>query len=97
MKLQNLAAEILYFKNDTCVVCDTLLEKLLILKELSFPELEFNVVNAQHDLRRCAEHNVFTTPLAIIFIDNKEYMRFSGYVSVDEIQEKLQRLFLLSA
>lgn len=86
---------ILYFWNASCSVCGPLFDKLNLLVQTEFPELEIHKIDiAEHpDLR--AKYQVFTSPLILLFIDGKEYLRSSGNISIHELKQKIDRLYQL--
>jgi len=86
---------ILYFWNASCSVCGPLYEKLEQLIEKEFPYLSIQKIDiAMHpDLR--AKYQVFSSPLIILLLDGKEFLRSSGNVSLQELKQKIGRLYEL--
>ncbi len=86
---------ILYFWNASCSVCEPLYDKLEILVKEHFPNLaleKINVVN-HPDLR--AKYNVFSSPIILLLLDGQEFFRSSGNVSLQELKQKIERLYHL--
>lgn len=86
---------ILYFWNSSCSVCGPLYDKLHILVNEQFPKLTLEKVNAVDFPGLTAKYNVFSSPLILLLLDGKEYLRSSGNVSVNELQQKIERLYSL--
>jgi thioredoxin-like negative regulator of GroEL len=89
------ANTILYFWNASCSVCGPLYKKLKHLVEDEFPNLTIQKIDiANHpDLR--AKYQVFSSPLVLLLLDGKEYLRSSGNVSLHELRQKIQRIYQL--
>jgi hypothetical protein len=60
-----------------------------------FPKLTLEKVNVVDFPGLRAKYNVFSSPLILLLLDGKEYLRSSGNVSVNELQQKIERLYSL--
>lgn len=85
----------LYFWNASCSVCGPLYEKLQVLIEEHFPQLELQKINVVEHPELRAKYQVFSSPLIILLLDGKEYFRSSGNVSIREFRQKVERLYAL--
>lgn len=86
---------LLYFWNASCSVCGPLYDKLEFLVKERFPQFELQKINiAEHPELR-AKYSVFSSPLIVLLLDGKEYLRSSGNVSVRELSEKIDRLYAM--
>jgi len=84
---------VLYFYNDLCQPCLTLRPK--IIQELkNYKKIELILIDSSQ-LNISSYFNVYSNPTIIIYFDNKEYHRFSKYISIKEFNEKLNRLYSL--
>lgn len=100
MKLNNLQETIsfinsnkicfLYFnkENTTCCVCNVVYSKLLKLKK--FYNIEIGLVLDNTDIFNHFE--VYSTPFTIMFAGGKEVLKEGAYLSIDEVETKLNRL-----
>lgn len=86
---------LLYFWNSTCSVCEPLYDKLEILINDHFPELQIKKINVVESPELRMKYGVFSSPLFILLLDGKEYFRSGGNVSTLEIKQKIQRLYQL--
>lgn len=86
---------ILYFWNASCLVCEPLYEKLVLLVEAEFPRLDIEKINSATNPDLRSKFQVFSSPLIILIMDEKEFFRSSGNVSLRELREKILRLYKL--
>ena len=86
---------ILYFWNASCTVCGPLYEKLNQLVQSEFPELDIQKIDIAQHPELSAVYQVFTSPLILLLIDGKEYLRSSGNISIHELRQKIERLYQL--
>ena len=86
---------LLYFWNSSCSVCEPLYDKLEILITDHFPELQIKKINVEESPELRTKYGVFSSPIIILLLDGKEYLRSGGNVSTLEIKQKIQRLYQL--
>ncbi len=86
---------ILYFWNASCTVCGLLYEKLVVLVTTEFPRLSIAKIDTATNPNLRAQYQVFSSPLIILLLDGKEYLRSSGNVSVHQLKAKINRLYPL--
>ena len=86
---------VLYFWNASCSVCGPLYEKLELLIKNDFPLLDIQKIDTSTHPELRAKHQVFSSPLILLLIDGKEYLRSSGNVSLHELRQKIDRLYAL--
>ena len=86
-------AVILYFFNEHCSSCKSLREKLQKKMDELFPKILFLLVNAATDTEIPANFSVFSSPTILLFFDNKEFLRKSKFVAVEEFMFEIQRLY----
>ena len=87
--------KILYFWNSSCSVCEPLYDKLEILIKTTFPKLTIEKINIVNQPEYRAKYNVFSSPLILLLLDGKEYIRSGGNVSIHSIKKKIDRLYQL--
>lgn len=88
-------AVILYFYNDDCAPCISLRPKVEKLIAESFPLMKVIWVNSKVQPEIPAQFGVFSNPTLLLFFDGKETRRFSKFVSVDELQQSIERYYNL--
>ena len=58
----------------------------------NFPNVDIRVVDVEEEVEFTGQSMVFTLPVVIIKMDNKEMYRFARSFSVYEVLDKLKRL-----
>lgn len=86
---------VLYFYNDSCAPCVALRPKVESLIKNKFPKLELLFVNAAENPAETARHQVFASPTILAFFEGREYIRESKYISIDELEAKIDRYYQL--
>ena len=86
---------ILFFSNDACGVCEPLFDKLEILVMEDFPRLDFKKISILENPEYRAKYNVYSSPLIILILEGKEFLRFGGNTSLYELKQKIGRLYTL--
>ena len=86
---------ILYFWNSSCNVCGPLYDKLQLLVKKHFPRLTLEKINIVDFPELRSKYNVFSSPLILLLLEGKEYLRFSGNVGLNELKQKIGRLYAL--
>lgn len=87
--------QVLYFKNNHCPPCKVLRPKIESLINTDFPKLEFVIVDSIKNPELCSEFNVYANPTILVFLEGKEYIRKSKYVSVSQFKGELNRLYTM--
>ena len=84
---------ILYFWNASCNVCEPLYAKLKVMIESDFPKLQLKKIDTSANPEMRARYQVFSSPVIILIIDGKEYLRTGGSTSLIELKQKVGRLY----
>ncbi|ATD55029.1 thioredoxin family protein [Clostridium chauvoei] len=84
----------IYFSTNTCTACQALKPKIESLVN-KFECIQISEVKADKSLEVSAQLNLFMLPAIIFFIDGKESFRESKYISILELESKLNRLIEL--
>lgn len=84
--------ELLYFTGKTCGVCQVLKPKLLEAVHENFPEVNIRVVDVEEEPELARQSMVFTLPVVILKLDDKEMFRFARSFSVYQVLEKLKQI-----
>ncbi len=86
-------AVLLYFSTDRCAPCISLRPKVFDLLEKKFPKMKMELIDAEGSPEISAQFSVFASPTILLFFDGKETRRFSKYISVDELEESIDRYY----
>jgi len=89
-KVENL---LVYFYHDGCAPCISLRPKVELLIEERFPEMDMVYVDAAQFPELISKFQAYSYPLLIFYFEGKEYLRFSKYVSISELQESIGRIY----
>lgn len=83
---------LLYFGSTGCNVCTALKPKVQeLLKQ--FPKIKSAQVDVENSLEISAAYNIFTIPVILVYIEGKEIIREARHISIQEINEKLERYY----
>ena len=86
-------AVLFYFYNDSCAPCKVLRPKVGDLIESDFPNIEFQLINAEQHPLTTAEYSVFSSPTILVVFEGKEYIRESKNISISELHDKIERYY----
>ncbi len=92
---ENNKAVILYFFSNKCAPCVALRPKIFNLVDKDFPLCKLAFIESEKHPELAAENNVFASPTIILFFENKEYQRYSKYVSLNELSTAIGRPYKL--
>lgn len=84
---------VIYFYNTSCSSCEVLRPKIRAMVNESFPEIKFEEINAQEYPGITAEAAVYASPTIIAYFEGKESIRESRYISVQQLEEKIERYY----
>ncbi|MBN2659407.1 MAG: thioredoxin family protein [Spirochaetales bacterium] len=83
---------IVYLSRPSCGVCTVIKMKVLDIIG-KYPELEGTYVNMDIIPESAGEFSIFTIPGIILYIDGKESIREARYVSIEELEGKIDRFY----
>jgi thioredoxin 1 len=86
---------LLYFYNDNCAPCLSLRPKIEALLNAEFPLMMLAYINAMVSPELSAEFGIFASPSLIVFFEGEETMRESKYVSLEALQQKIERYYTM--
>jgi thioredoxin 1 len=86
---------ILYFYNDSCAPCISLRPKVQTLVDNVFPMLHLEFINSLEYPELPVAHGIFSSPAILVFFEGKEFIRESKYVSIEDLQEKIERYYAM--
>ncbi|MBL0707843.1 MAG: thioredoxin family protein [Sulfurimonas sp.] len=87
---ENLAV-MLYFSAPNCNVCHALKPKLVQAIDANFKEFKIQSIDISVDEDIAPYFGVFSIPTVLVFLDSKEFLRKSRYMSVDEVIGEIKR------
>ncbi|MCD4665332.1 MAG: thioredoxin family protein [Bacteroidales bacterium] len=86
-------AALAYFYNDDCPPCISLRPKVENLINSEFPEMKISWVNSKNNPEIPAHFGIFANPTILIFFEDKEFKRFSKYMSIAELSKSINRYY----
>lgn len=93
-KVVNTAENLLvYFYNDDCAPCVSLRPKVEQLIGERFPLMDLVYVDAKKFPELISQFQVYSFPVLIFFFEGKEYLRYSKYVSITELDSSIGRIY----
>lgn len=95
-RIQNQQGVLSYFYSDRCAPCVSLRPKVIKLVEREFPKIELVFINSEKSPDIPAHYGIFSNPAILFFLEGKEYFRKSKYISEDELQQNIDRLYSMA-
>ncbi|MDA3809881.1 MAG: thioredoxin family protein [Spirochaetaceae bacterium] len=92
--IQSGSMRLLYLSRPACGVCSAIKPKVLALVE-QYPEIEAAYINMDKIPESAGEYSIFTIPGIIFYIDGKEIIREARYISIDELDSRINRYYQL--
>lgn len=90
--IQNNKIAIVYFSGSECFACDVIKGKLdKIISE--YKNVKIMEINAIEERELSAQLNVFTLPLAILYIEGKENSRYGRNINLIEVKNLIDRFY----
>ncbi|WP_075591155.1 thioredoxin family protein [Labilibacter marinus] len=80
-----------YFSHDKCSVCKVLLPKVEQLMSNNYPKAKLLYCNIEQSPELAAQQSVFTAPTIVIFVEEKEYVRFSRNIGLVPLGDSISR------
>ena len=93
--IQNNHAVLVYFSHEKCNVCKVLKPKILDILTEHFPKIKMYYSDTELFPEIAAQNSIFTVPTIIIYFDNKEFIRKSRSIGIDELRTDLERPYNL--
>lgn len=84
---------VIYFYNNSCSSCKVLRPKVRDMISQSFPGIEFREINVEENPEITASASVYSAPSIIVYFEGKESLRESRYLSVSQLEEKIDRYY----
>lgn len=93
--IENLPNKVLLFYTDECNVCHSLQPRIARIMENDFPTIPYIEVRIGQADNLHVRFGVYTAPVLLAFLEGKEYIRQSRYISVGKFAADLNRLLTL--
>ncbi|MBN2805677.1 MAG: thioredoxin family protein [Prolixibacteraceae bacterium] len=84
-----------YFSGPNCSVCASLKPKIEMLVEQQFPEVKFVEIPTENAAELSARFTVFSVPVVMFFVEQREYIREARNISVTELGNKMGKIVQL--
>ena len=86
---------LVYFYNDNCAPCITLRPKVQAMVNDVFPLLHLEFIDSIKCPDLPVTFGVFSSPSILVFFEGKEFLRESKFVSIEALQEKIKRYYVM--
>ena len=86
---------VLYFSTPDCMVCQALKPRVSALLAGEFPHAEFAEVDCEATPALAAQHQVFSVPVILLFLQGHESMRWVRTFHLAELRDHLARPYSL--
>lgn len=83
-----------YFSRPDCGVCTALKPKVIEMIE-ALPHATDYYINLDQFPAAAGQFSIFTIPGILVFVDGKETIREARYVSADDLESKMSRIYEL--
>lgn len=84
--------ELLFFSGNNCGVCEALKPKLLPVVSDKYPQVRIQVVKVEEEPLIAGQSMVFTLPVVILKVDDKEVNRFARSFSVHQVLDSIEHI-----
>lgn len=90
--LQENQLAFLYISRPNCSVCHSLLPQVQELMK-KYPEIKLGHINAEDVEEVAGRFSIFTVPVLLLFVEEKEYVREARIVHMDLFDEKINKIY----
>ena len=90
--IRDYKVSVLYFSSKNCNVCKALLPKIEKLFN-KYNKIKLAKVEIDKLQLAAGEYSIFTLPVVILYIDGKETIREARFISISELQNKIERFY----
>ncbi len=84
-------ALLLYFFSDHCAPCISLRPKVQEMVANDFPKMEVLYIDSEKHPEITAHYGIFSNPTIVVFIEGREFQRWSKFVAVTQIGQAVER------
>ena len=79
-----MSKEILFFSAPWCMPCK---QMKMMLSESIRDELNLKIINITEDMELAANYQIMAVPTFVVLDDDKEIMRKSGAITIDDLRD----------
>ncbi|PAV30528.1 thiol reductase thioredoxin [Virgibacillus profundi] len=83
----------LYISRTDCSVCHALLPQVQELM-MKYPKIKLGHINAEDVEEVAGRFSIFTVPVLLLFVEEKEYLREARIVHMDLFNEKVIKIYV---
>ncbi|QOG13008.1 thioredoxin family protein [Arcobacter sp. FWKO B] len=91
--IQTKLGVMIYFEGTNCSVCSVLKPKIDTMFKENFSKIERIYIKADEEPQLSADFVVFSVPTVLVYLDGKEFMRYSRNISLVQMENDLKRLY----
>ena len=84
---------LIYFFNDDCAPCMSLRPKVEFMIREKFPLMDMIYVNGTAFQDLIGAYQAYSYPVLIFYFEGKEFLRYSKYVSLKELETSVGRIY----
>lgn len=88
-------ASLFYFSHEDCNVCKVLKPKINDLITKYFPKINLYYIDTKLHQEIAAQNSIFTNPTILVFFDDKEFIRKTRNIGIEELKNLLERPYNL--
>lgn len=81
---------LLFMETDNCSVCQGLLPQVEALEKIY--DLPFYSVNAAQVPEMAGQLSLFSAPVVLLYLNEKEYARFARFVPMQDLRHRIEEL-----
>lgn len=86
---------LLFFSTTKCSLGEALEPKVYNLLKAKYPKISFYFIDINFSPDVAAHFNVFVEPTILVFFEGKETIRKSRTIGIDELSEKISRIYTI--
>lgn len=90
--LESHTMSFLYVSRQECSVCHAILPKVKDLLN-DYPQIHFGYVDANKVGEIAEKFLIFTVPIMLLMIDQKEFIREDRFVRIERLKEKIDQIY----
>lgn len=91
--VNNEEALLVYFSSPSCNVCKVLKPKVIEMCETNYPRIRTVYVDIEKSPVISGQNRVFTIPTILLFVQGKEFGRYSRNFSLGELSAQIDRFY----
>lgn len=85
---------LIYFSGQNCGVCSVIKSKVKSILQ-KYDKIASGEIETEKSVQISAQFNIFTIPAILLYVDKKETIREARYISMEQLEEKIDRYYNL--